>query len=337
MGLLLGGLLFLGIIFIVGFFVTGRRNHSEIKLIKDEPSLSNVLYTDTVKMASELAKYIHEDNHEAIDRVVGAIDTFPNEKQGDIRHTLIQAGVNERYKRDLSSRAFKIRAASAERLGQLGGDDVPKLLFTAMADKNEEVRLAATKALKNLCDPAVAPLLVEALREPYKWLPARVAEVMVSLGKAAIPALQGALDDADANFKGYVIEILGEIGDSSSAVALYPALQDVNSNIRLQAARALGKIGYYKAVQAVLELLDDKEIKVKVQAIRSLGLIKSSSAVPYLVPLLTHQDAVVRYATLDALRHMGPEGLKAIKGAALTKGHPAAVKAEELLKEIGRI
>ncbi|MHB9095072.1 MAG: HEAT repeat domain-containing protein [Eubacteriales bacterium] len=320
MGWLLGtGLLLVGIMLIVGVFVIGGKgSKTRSNPVKEMRHLSGVLLSDTVELVPELEKHIREGNFRAVDQVVDKMESYESEKQEIIRQHLREAGVIERYKTDLTDIDYKIRTAGAERLGKVGGEEVPELLFRAMADKNEEVRLAATQALKNLKEPAISGLLVGALKEPYRWLPARVAEVLISLGKAGVPALQEALSESDPTYRGYVIEILGEIGDPSSAEALHPALEDTNGNIRLQAARALGKIGYNGSAGLLVELLQDREIKVKVQAIRSLGKIGDPQAAPHLAELLTHSDAVVRYAALEALRNMGREGLEFIAKVNIT-------------------
>jgi len=262
--------------------------------------------------------------------------SFVNQEPDDLRESAKSGpeGIRgfEHYKQGLTDTDPKIRAASAERLAGFEGPETADLLFMAMADKNEEVRMAATAALKKLRDPTIAPRLVEALKEPNKWLPARVAEVLVPLGQAALPALQAALNWEDPVTKGYVIEILAEIGDSSSIEALHESLKDSNSNIRLQAARALGKIADKGSVVFLEELLCDPEIKVRVQAIRSLGKIGGTDCIRRLSSTLAQPDSVTQYAALEALCQIGHKGIEAIRTAAVDPRHPAREKAEEVLR-----
>ena len=245
------------------------------------------------------------------------------------------SGDVEKYKLDLADRDYKVRAISVERLGNVGGPGVPELLFNAMADKNEEVKLAAAAALKRLKDPEVAYSLVGALREPNKWLPARVAEVLVSLGQAAVPVLHEALHDEDPAVRGYVIEILGEIGDKSSADALHLALQDKNANIRLQAAAALGSLAHPDSAVFLADILGDPELKVRIQVIRSLGKIGGPLAGRHLSALLESEDDIMIHMVLDAFRHMGPNGLNLLRDVASALSHPASVRARAVLKEEG--
>lgn len=296
-------------------------------------NLSDALRHGSLQVIPRLDKYIQEGAYEQVNQVVDEIESYPPEQQEQIRRALRESGLMEKYKNDLKNVDYKVRAVTAERLGKLGGAGVPEQLFQAMADNNEEVRLAATAALKKVVDPTIAGLLVGALKEPNKWLPARVAEVLISLGQAAVPALHAALDETDPLSMGYVIEILGEIGDKSSADLLHRALRNSSGNIRLQAAGALGKIGHRASVPLLVKALRDPEIKVKVQAVRSLGIIGGAEAAHHLAEMLTDGNPVVRYSALDALRHLGGEGIQYIEAVASTEGHPAAEEAKKVIKE----
>ncbi|WP_418791224.1 HEAT repeat domain-containing protein [Phosphitispora sp. TUW77] len=282
----------------------------------------------------KLEREIRDKNFIVIEQIIGEINSYPAEKQKIIRDILSDSGVAEHYQAQLSDSNSALRAAAAETLGKIRDLKAQEPLFMAMADKNEEVRLAATEALKSLGDPSIAELLVKSLKDPNRWLPARVAEVLVSLGNGALPALQDALEDNDPNFRGYIIEILGEIGIPSSVSALHRALMDRSVNVRLEAARALGKIGSKESVQPLIEALGEPEIKVVVQAITSLAKIGGPEVSEHFGEMLEHRDSVVRYTALDALSRMGQEGLKIIKKTALIDGHPSAEKAKEIIGEI---
>jgi len=291
-------LLILGTILIAGLFFRKVANKSSntVDSAGGKGSGSPLSYnSDDI---GELERHVREKNFAVIEQITREITSYPAEKQKIIRCTLTEP------------------------------------LFMAMADKSEEVRLAAAEALKIMGDASIAESLVQSLKEPNRWLPARTAEVLVALGQKAVPALQTALEDDDPVFRGYIIEILGEIGDPSSVSALNRALGDKAVNIRLEAARALGKIGNKDSIPSLVEALGEPEVKVVVQAVRSLGKIGGPEVTGYLGGMLNHHDGVVRYTTLDALRCMGSEGLKVIRETALIKGHPSAEKAKEIIKEI---
>lgn len=269
----------------------------------------------------------------------GALYLGKRKKRASVSHDgdllPLESGDVEQYKKGLTDQDPKIRALSAERLGDAGGSGISELLFEAMADKNEEVRLAATAALKKLRDPSVAFRLAQALRDPNKWLPARVAEVLVSLGQASVPALHAEINHHDPIVRGYVIEILGEIGDVSAAESLQQALSDTDANIRLKAAEALGSLSHPGSVEYLAGVLEDPEFKVRIQAVKSLGKTGGGQAARHLAALLKAQDEMMIHVVLDTLRHMGPEGMSVIREAALADRHPAREQSRAILREEG--
>lgn len=298
------GLFIIGIILIAGYFLIGRgSNKVRAQSTKSMPKQTSPLKL-SAEIENELAKLAAAGKLKAVDQVVDSLETYPQEKQEIIKNFVIKEGIVHRYQTGLNDIDYKVRAINAERLGKIGGRGTADLLFRAMSDKNEEVRMSATSALKSMADPSIASFLVEALKDPYKWLPARTAEVLVAIGREGVPVLHQALENDEPALKGYIIEILGEIGDPSSADYLIKILEDSNPNIRLQAAKALGKIGQSSSVQSLAGMLGDPEVKVRVQAIRSLGLIGDPGAVNYLAPYLTVEDKAVRFAVSEALHNL---------------------------------
>ncbi|MBU7007530.1 HEAT repeat domain-containing protein [Phosphitispora fastidiosa] len=291
-------LLILGVILVAGLFFWKAAGKSSIPVDSAEVVGSGLHPNYNSDDIGELERHVRERNFAVIEQITREIKGYPAEKQKLIRGTLTEP------------------------------------LFMAMADKREEVRLAAAEALKSMGDASIAGSLVQSLKEPNRWLPARTAEVLVALGQSAVPALLAALEDDDSVFRGYLIEILGEIGEPSSVSALQYALSDKAMNVRLEAARALGKIGNKNSIPSLVEALGEPEVKVVVQAVRSLGKIGGPEVTGYLGGMLSHHDGIVRFMTLDALRSMGSEGLKVIRETALIKGHPSAEKAQEIIREI---
>lgn len=340
--LLVGGFL-IAVALIAGLFFVDRKSIDKMSSggtpkdsktpVKQEKSPEPVdLSGDIVQ---KLSKHVEKADYEFIDRVIDQMEFFPREKQNLIRQGLNQPAVRERYESGLADKNPGVRAVSCERLGKIRGEGVSVLLFNAMADKNEEVRLAATAALKKIKDPSAAEMLVGALKFPNKWLPARIAEVLTSLGQVSVTALQGALQDNDPVIRAYVVELLGEMGPIVPASALFPALRDQHSSVRLQAARVLGKIGLSNSISLLVELLNDSEAKVQIQAVRSIGRIGGAEAVQNLEGVLnSDRDPAILLAALDALRLMGHNGSNVLQKVASQENHPLSQRAKEFLKKL---
>ena len=88
-----------------------------------------------------------------------------------------------------------VRAAAADSLQQVGGEDVPDSLAQAMYDEHPSVRSAATSALDSFDDPRAVALAVNALADPEREVAVRAGETLVRLTRrpAAADAATAAL------------------------------------------------------------------------------------------------------------------------------------------------
>lgn len=304
------GLLIIGLTLIAGFFLIGS--------------------SDSIIKAGDL---------ESVYSVIDKIETMSNEKQQELRELIYNNGVFKQLEEKLNDRNYQVRAETALRIGKIGGKKAAKLLFKVLADKNEDVRYSAAQAIKAVNDYDIIPELVTALKNPEKWLPARIAEILVYFGQKSLPALEKALDDDDPIVRAYVVEIISEIGSETGnneiIQSLSKALEDENSKVRLQAIKALSKIhspGVYKTLEG---MLNDPDSKVQVQVIRSLGKLKDTKTLSLIEQKLLSNDTLIRNAAFDILRYFGDEGMQIIKKIAGDTGHPLAQTANEFLKSKG--
>jgi HEAT repeat protein len=92
------------------------------------------------------------------------------------------------------------------------------------------------------------------------WLRSHDArEELVDIGRAAVPALIGALHDPDEHVRWEAAKALGQISDSSAAPALVEALLDPNFGVRWLAAEGLitmRRRGLKPLLQALIERSD---------------------------------------------------------------------------------
>ncbi len=109
-------------------------------------------------------------------------------------------------------------------------------------------------------------------------------------------------------------EALGGMGDTGKAAipALCGALRNDESNdVRLWAALSLGKLGKgdEQATMALFEVLANKDSPIRRYAASALGEIGTSAriAVPVLIEYLSCDDMPLRSAASDALKQVDPE------------------------------
>ncbi|MFZ5641193.1 MAG: HEAT repeat domain-containing protein [Bacillota bacterium] len=278
---------------------------------------------------------VRKSDMETVGLVVDNLDKYEPAVRSRVILQLEQEGVVESYIDWLRGKDIEQKKVAARRLAYIGSPRAVMPLVEAVADKNEEVRLTAAGALKRIKDPAGIEPLIRALKEPMKWLPARIAEVLVELGPLALPALLAGLDDPDPEFKCYIIEILGETGNPESLSKLAGVLRDQNPVIRAKTAAAMGNIGSSGAVQALLGALLDTDKNVRNQAVLALRRIGSPAAVAGLAGVTTDPDKFVRTNAVEALGKLGDTGRAVLRQIAGDPGHPEKDRAIAILQKQG--
>ncbi|MDD2496677.1 MAG: HEAT repeat domain-containing protein [Desulfitobacteriaceae bacterium] len=170
-----------------------------------------------------------------------------------------------------------------------------------LGTKDEGKRAEAARILISLKEKRIIPLLVDALSQPEKYLPARVAEVLAAFGTDTVDYLSGMLFDLPDKTKSLAIDILQEIADDRAVVPLIKELAAESPEIRQKAVSALGEIGNPKALENLINLMGDVEWKVRSMTARALGQLGCPEAIPVLQKALNDEAWWVRVNARDAL------------------------------------
>ena len=112
------------------------------------------------------------------------------------------------------------------------------------------------------------------LKNPYPGIRADAAAALGHLGpqaKNAVPALEEALKDEEAEVRAQAAQALAAIGEEA-VQPLTKALSDDNRQMRMGAALALGRMGRkaQAAAPALAEALEDRDISVRCHAAQAL-------------------------------------------------------------------
>jgi len=219
---------------------------------------------------------------------------------------------------------------TAEALAELGQGAFSHLL-NALKSEDGYVRNGAAVALGKIGNKEATPALLQALR----WRDERIyeddedSEARVSAARAlgalrdgaACTALINLLEEGsvrEGNLKSYIIDALGEIGDTSAIPTLARMTEDQNSETQLSACAALGKMGS-EGTEILLKLARDKVRRARQCATRVLGTSRSRPAVPTLLAVLEDpaDEERVRCEAARALGRIGlsPEILPALREA----------------------
>lgn len=209
--------------------------------------------------------------------------------------------------------------ATVEALGKIGRKPdvtVPALIkvFRAEPGNDVDLRLAAAYALAKFGSDAAAsiPELAAALED----LETRdaAAYALGSMGRAALPALTGALAHEESHVRWAATSALVKLGkDAAEAIpALSKLLQDEDSSLRQAVAQLLGDFGpkAKEALPALRGALKDEDIVVRVCVATSMVKIDpavSSATTQVFTEVLKGRefDLSGRMEILDALSLLG--------------------------------
>jgi HEAT repeat protein len=178
-------------------------------------------------------------------------------------------------------------------------------LIAALQSEDVAIRKAASEALLKIdIDNRILPVLIEALK--YNDICINMIEVLVKIGKPAVPVLIQLLSNRNELVRRSTAEALGKIRDSSTVYVLIQALSDNDGWVRRYAAEALVNIvdSDSSAIPELIQALSDKDNDVRKYFDNLLWRI-GSPAVPALILALGDSDHLVRRRAVETLAHIG--------------------------------
>ncbi|MEK6700428.1 MAG: HEAT repeat domain-containing protein [Nitrospirota bacterium] len=206
--------------------------------------------------------------------------------------------------RKLQSSDAEERREAAVDLGRTGREAIPLLLRT-LSDADWRVRKTAVEALIALGGDDVIQGLIQCL-SAHDNAGARnsAIEALVHLGGGAVDALLSVLETPDVDVRKFIVDILGDIGDTRAVPALIGKLDDPDENIRVAAAESLGKIRDRRAVEPLIACLTRYDQSwLDYAAAESLGEIGDERALGPLIAALGRSS--LREPVLEALGKIG--------------------------------
>lgn len=168
---------------------------------------------------------------------------------------------------NLKSDDYQVREKAAEALGRLNDPKAVEPLILALQDEDFRVRLASVKALNNLCDSLngdkIASAFTERLKDPEDVVRRKVARALINIGDLAVKPLIRLLSWGDIEEKLSALRILSEIENNEAVEPIIKLLNDPDIEIRQAARRALTKFDDPRAARALERIRGESEIEVE--------------------------------------------------------------------------
>jgi HEAT repeat protein len=267
-----------------------------LRLIDGEtPDLRGLGQRDARSLAAILTRYGRQLSGTARDRITFFFESY---------------GHAERERRKLRSLRMWRRAAAAYALGDMGATSATPDLIASLSDSSADVRASAARSLGRLhAAEAVVPL---ARSLATGSVPRAVASrALLAIGPAAAPELRRLLDSEEDQERASAAELLGLLGDVSSAAGVARLLSDPSPNVRARAALAVGRLGSTRSAGPLRAALDDPVASVRIAAARSLGAVQDREAARALLAIAQRDEPDAARVAAQSLARLAPDLLRA--------------------------
>lgn len=184
-------------------------------------------------------------------------------------------------------------------------EEAKDFFFIGMGDESWRVRKEAVDALlKSRIDEKITEEIVDLLAShDNAGLRNSAVEALQRLGSLAVPVLCRHGEDSDDDVRKFVLDILGNIGDSAAVPVLVRALDASEPNVSAAAAENLGKIGDAGAVPFLVQSLEKTDIWLRYTILEALGRIGRPVPMAAISPLAG--ENLLKKAVFDCLGAIG--------------------------------
>lgn len=249
-------------------------------------------------------------------------------------------GFVEQEIRGLRSRRWWRRLAAAISLGTMRSAQASDALVHAASDANDDVSLAAARALGQLDDNRGIPVLLDAMESGERWSGMAIAEILFGMGPIIEPVLVPRLwstpehDLLEPRVLTMYLQLTGLLRLASAAESIIPHLRSPHAAVRAAAAAALGHIGDGSIALEVAELVHDDDPDVRAAAADALGRMGAPAVAAELErALLCDGESSVRHGAAASLLALGGDAESALERIAATGSPPASTAAAQVLSE----
>jgi len=209
-----------------------------------------------------------------------------SERTLDIEEALADKELQKRWDQRLLRADPDMQTDIVTAVSEFGGLPGRRWLIRMLNQNNPGVQFAAAARLTKYADHQLLAEIIPLLASKNPGVPARVAEIIMAMGKESVEPLLEHMQNMDEE-KELVIHILGELGAVESLDQIIANLHHPRDSVRKEAVIALGKLATdQEGTEGLIAVLRDENWQVRAQAARVSGLLGVKEAVSILKELI---------------------------------------------------
>ncbi|MCL1816522.1 MAG: HEAT repeat domain-containing protein [Clostridiales bacterium] len=264
-------------------------------------------------VSQELLQKIQDKMPESLEDVLLAIKKIKGSYADDLRRIISDEKLMLLYARILGQADYQpYTLAAAWR--ECPDPTVLPAFVELLASRDKAVQMSAVRLLTALNEPQCLVYLASALLQPHRYVPARVAEVLVALGESAAWLLCHLLPEISAENKPLVLSVLSQMQPGYPLEQVINCLSDNDAQVRRAAAATLGDANALIATPDLCKAAADENWAVRSAVAKALGQIAEPAAMLFLQRLAEDEIWIVSINAREALRRI--ESRNRIEGPA---------------------
>lgn len=184
-------------------------------------------------------------------------------------------------------------------------DEILRVLCGMLTDTNKGVRSSVSIALSSNASWGASKYLVSFISSPDIVTRNLAGEILMDIGTGAVDDLINRLPGSDAADEKFIIDLLGQIGDSRADAPIVKVInKSEDENVILACIEALGNLKAIEAAEILIGFYDKTELYRPV-IMEALGKIGGETSRNFMIKVFDHSDVLTKYSIIEALENIG--------------------------------
>ncbi len=250
-----------------------------------------------------LLQKIRESKPGCLEEILQALPKVNADYGQSLRQAIADEKLLHLYARSLGQANYQPYSL-AQAWQECPDPSVLPIFVDLLSSKEENIQMAAVRLLITLKEPACLTYLASAILQPHRYVPARVAEVLVAMGDSASWLLCYLLSEVEAEHKPMILSVLGQMQPGYPLDQIIGCLNDADEQSRRAAAACLGMAKAVAALPELIKAAQDESWAVRAAVACSLGQIGEIGTRATLQQLTNDEVWTVAVNAHESLRNM---------------------------------